>query len=336
MKKIIKIDSVRKYVTWPSWDLVYEWEDVMQHKLNLKMCYKSKHLRYVNKLIPIIGYNIFSSFYNSDNCHFLWDMSAFLKDRYDNRTNIIPCIIDFHLRKEQIPDFLMAYRKNPLILISSAKVYSFLRNKISKPIFHYPLSISDKYTISSITKYHKEYDVVLMGRSNPILNGYLEEYIKKNPDFTYVYRKQKNNQFFYYTSTGDLLGDINTREQYVELMRKSRIGLYATPGIDGGEIRTNGFNQVTPRFLELLSCGCHIIARYVENDDTDFYQLNDFCPSINSYEEFEVKMNYARSNEVDMENYSSYLKKHYTSKRVQLLNEIMKRYNNKRNSPFYA
>ena len=329
MKVITKIDSNRKYETWPSWDLVYEWEDVMQAELNIKMHYrlKSVYYKYINKFMSITGISVPSCFFRSDKCFFLWEMAGSHTSRIDNRANVIPCIIDLFLREERISDFLKAYCNNPLVLISSAEAYSYLCDKVSKPIFHYPLSISDKYKISPTTKYHKEYDLVLMGRLNPVLNTYLEEYVKKHPDFTYVYRVQKDSQFLYYTSKGDLLGDINTRTQYIELMRKGKIGLYATPGIDGGEARTNGFSQVTPRFLELISCGCHIIARYKNNADTDFYQLNDFCQSIDSYEDFEEKMNYARSNEVDMEKYTSYLEKHYTSNRVLLLKKIMEEYN---------
>jgi hypothetical protein len=109
----------------------------------------------------------------------------------------------------------------------------------------------------------------------------------------------------------------------MDLMRKSRIGFYATPGIDGGEIRTKGFNQVTPRFLELLSCECHVIARYKNNPDTDYYELSKFSTNINSYETFENTMNWARNNPIDKNKYVEYLEKHYTSERVQLLKMIL-------------
>ena len=54
--------------------------------------------------------------------------------------------------------------------------------------------------------------------------------------------------------------ELASRDGYLDSMKKSRIALYATPGIDGGEKRTNGFSQVTPRFLEMVASGCNIIA----------------------------------------------------------------------------
>ena len=88
--------------------------------------------------------------------------------------------------------------------------------------------------------------------------------------------------------------ELASRDGYLDSMKKSRIALYATPGIDGGEKRTNGFSQVTPRFLEMVASGCNIIARYKTNADTDYYELEKFCQSINTYEEFEKEMDKCR------------------------------------------
>lgn len=97
-------------------------------------------------------------------------------------------------------------------------------------------------------------------------------------------------------------------------MQKAKCGFYATPGMDDSESRTNGFNQVTPRFLELIACGCHILARYPENPDTKYFELHNITPSIESYEQFEHLLNKALNEEVDMQIYADYLKNHYTSK----------------------
>jgi hypothetical protein len=109
----------------------------------------------------------------------------------------------------------------------------------------------------------------------------------------------------------------------MNLMSQSKVGLYATPGIDGDEIRTNGFSQITPRFLEYVSCGCHIIARYNENSDAKFYEIETFSPSIQTYEQFESNLDYALKNEINKTKYSNYLHKHYTSNRAELLKSII-------------
>lgn len=178
-------------------------------------------------------------------------------------------------------------------------------------IRHLALSLSDRYKITSNTCYEKKYDVILIGRQNPVLKDFLDQYKKTHPDLTiFIPSKQ----------------ELASRDGYLDSMKKSRIALYATPGIDGGEKRTNGFSQVTPRFLEMVASGCNIIARYKTNADTDYYELEKFCQSINTYEEFEKEMDKCRIKGPDMTFYSSYLKKHYTSKRVEelqvILNEI--------------
>ena len=105
----------------------------------------------------------------------------------------------------------------------------------------------------------------------------------------------------------------------MEMMRKSRVGLYATPGMDGGREHTNGFNPVTPRFLEYIASGCHVLARYPKNSDTDYYELDKMSTRVESFGEFEKAMDDLRNKEVNIPHYSRYLANHYTSVRVQTL-----------------
>jgi hypothetical protein len=326
----LKIKTKRKYQHWQSWDLVYEWEDTFQEEQNLSLYYASRYERYIDKLLKITKcYNSYLSVFSEKNTYnFMWEMIGKTYAHWNNRPDVIPCIIDFFLNKDQLDDFLLAYKRNPLILISSKEAFAFLKNNnFPKPIYHFPLSISDKYRINLDFPNEKKYDLVLMGRQNLVLTEYLNIYKAKKQDFIYVYRKQEGNKFLYYTSDGKFLGNISTREEYLNLMRKSKIGFYSTPGIDGGEERTQGFNQVTPRFLELIACGCHIIARYKENPDTDFYELNQFSPHIDSFESFERAMDIARTTSPDLLRYANYLEKHYTSTRVALLKEILNKNN---------
>lgn len=314
--EIKKIITARKYEKWPSYDLVYEWEDIFNSKLKTGFFYDCK-----NKLkkVPLIN-NLFVPKEKS----FIYEMGPQIRFHIWNKKNIIPCIIDFFLKKEDLESFYHEYKKNPIVLISSKEVFQFLNdNGCPLNIAHFPLSISDIYKIDSNTSFKKIYDLVMVGRQNPVLEKYTKKYALSHPDFLYVYRKLQGKDFMYYTSDGRCLGNIDTREQYMSLLKKSRCGIYATPGIDGGEKRTNGFSQVTPRFLEMLACGCHIIARYKKNADTDFYQLKDFSPSVETYEEFEHLMDNARKEEVNINKYIEYLSNHYTSKRIETLKYIL-------------
>lgn len=319
----LQLITRRKSETWPSWDSVFEWEDVFVSGLNISFHDISKEEMFIDRVIGKIGLNPFSIL--SGKTYFLlFEMAARIKNSIYNRKNVIPCIIDFHLQKTDLDNFYKAYLHCPFLLITSFEAYSFLKeNNFPKRIYHYPFSISDKYKITEQSLFEKKYDLVMFGRQNPKLEEFTKMYSEKHPEFMYVYRKLENNSFNYYTSTQQYVGDINKREEYLRLISQSRVALYHTPGIDGGEERTKGFNQVTLRFFEAIACGCHIIARYKENPDTGFYELNKFSPSINTYEAFENAMNNALSKSVDMKMYADYLEKHYTSKRVELLKEIL-------------
>jgi hypothetical protein len=109
----------------------------------------------------------------------------------------------------------------------------------------------------------------------------------------------------------------------MDLMRQARAAFYTTPGIDGQEKRTQGFNQVTPRFLEMLACGCHVLTRYASNPDTLFFELERISESIDSYEVFEHQLNLARRESIDADMYQQILSKHWTSERAKLLQTIL-------------
>lgn len=320
--KIENIITERGYQDWPSFDLVYEWEDIIADKLNIPLFFKNKHSenRFIRR-IPFIKY-----FLGPKQNSFIFEMSPITRYHIWNKKNIIPYIIDFYLQPELLKEFYIQYKKNPIIFISSKEVFLFLKqNCCPLNIIHLPLSIPDKYKITEQTIFDKEYDLVMAGRQNPILEKYAFKYAELHKDFKFVYRKLEGKRFLYYTSENKCLGDINTREKYIQIMKKSKCGLYSTPGIDGGEQRTNGFNQVTPRFLELLACGCHVIARYKENADTDFYKLKEFSHSINTYEEFEKEMDLIRNKPINLNKYVEYLSQHYTSTRIVKLKQIVEK-----------
>ena len=105
----------------------------------------------------------------------------------------------------------------------------------------------------------------------------------------------------------------------------TRIALYSTPSMDGSRPDANGFNQVTPKFLEYISSQCHVLLRYKRNPDTDFYELSKFGKNIESYEDFEKAMEEARNRDVNTKEYFNYLDKHITSNTIGTLLEYLKR-----------
>ncbi|MBR5018516.1 MAG: glycosyltransferase family 1 protein [Bacteroidales bacterium] len=320
MGTIKKLITSRRYNTWPSWDVVFEWEDVFREVFDWEFSFEPS----INKRAKRIPVAFLTRLLHTSEPAFLFQMSPDKTGGY-NKPNIIPCLVDFFLDEKKLPRFYRTNSRHPFLLVSSLEVIDYLEaHQCPVPLYHFPLSISDKYAFSSDSLKEKKYDLVQVGRTNPVMMGYLRQYAGSHPDFYYVYREQKGDVFNYYTSRGEYLGDISTREQYMSLLRQSRVGLYATPGMDTD--RTNGFNPVTPRFLEMVVSGCHVLARYPATSETAFFELSKFSPSIDSYELFEARMDQALSREVDAAFYTSYLAKHYTSTRCALLKDLLKQY----------
>ena len=319
--EIDRILTCRASVQLFFWQIVYEWENIFAQQLSVPLWNEPKisknphafRLPQLGDIVTIGKGNIFR-----------YDMSS---GNYDfwNTKRVIPCIIDFITSKERLPEFEYAYRKHKLVLISSMEAYSLLKEQGTKlNIAHLPLSLSDKYRITASTRIEKKYDLVLMGRQNPVLMEFVHIYAKKHQDFVYVYRPESEKGFAYYTTKGEFVGDIVDRERYMQLTRQARCSLYSTQCVDGGPSWRGGYNQVTPRFLEMIASGCHVIARYKENPDTDFYEIDQFAPMCDSYSDFERQMDKARNEEVDMGKHAKYMEKHYTSVRARQLIEILK------------
>lgn len=321
--KIEQVITYRSCSNGRDYGIVNEWEDIFSELLNVPLYYDNWKRRDKTIFWKLPG---FASFFQTNLPTFTYVMLPIASPHGNNKKNIIPCMIDFFCKgKDELQLFYGRYDKNPLVLISSREAYDYLVS-VNCPlnIKHLALSISDKYRVTSNTKFAKEYDVVMLGRQNKVLMEFLEQYKEKHPDLTYVYGIKNGHKFSYRDSKGNDIGSLDSREEYMAMMRKSRVGLYATPGMDGGREHTNGFNQVTPRFLEYLVSGCHVIARYPQNSDTDFYEMDKLSVNADTYEQFEEAMNKARQQDVNMGLYSSYLEKHYTSERVRTLQEYLK------------
>jgi hypothetical protein len=326
----------RYYQDWPSWYLVYEWEDELSKQLNLTLVdsrkgsiitfLMDKGVRIISKIGCLPGNSFLKSIdkFITKKKSLSFEMIPQESFQYSTSKNTIPMIIDFwgHVN---LNNFYRTYENCELVLISSIEAFNYLKNKnCPLNIKHFPLSIPDKYKIDINKIYNKKYDVLLAGRTNSILWEYLQKYEKKYPDIEYLYQKQIDKELYYVSNKSGIIGKFHSRESYMNLLESAKVSFYSTPGIDGGEERTGKFNPVTPRFFEILAAGCHIIARYPKNAETDYFNLESICPSVDTYELFEQELNKVLStNEIPIERNEKYLSYHYTSKRADLLKEIL-------------
>ena len=316
-------------------DIIFEWEDIIAEGLGCKIYSRSNFefkydnfCRKIYKRIHIPFYRLFNLFDKKRrNKLLMFDASTKQQDGIYNSPKYVPCLIDYFLDEKMYPNFLKAYSKNKLVLVSNKEVYEYLSAKNCPiKVEYFPLSLPDYYKTGE--RYKKEYDLIIAGRINPLLLDYVNRYEYEHPDLKVLKRKYEDGHFKYYlSSNGQEISVGDTREQYTELLRKSKIALYTTPGMDGTRPDANGWNQVTPRFLEEIAAQCHIIARYPTNPDTDWYCMNEICHNIESYEDFENTMEKYLTTDIDIGLYNNCLERHYTSERVEMLKEIMKRNN---------
>lgn len=304
-------------------DLVYEWEDEFKKALNVPFWYERNYRgkRIVMKCLDCFPFMSF--LVRTSKCAFLFEMSDYRTDCLLNEKNFVSCVVDFYLN-ESLESFVNKHNRNRILFVTSRQAYDFLSAKnLPFVVEHLPISLPTKYKIKLETKLEKKYQLIIAGRPNPVLNSYVEEYAKRYPDFVYVKRMIQDGHYIYMTSREEIIGSADSREEFLGLLRQAKVGLYTTSGMDNDKEQTNGYHQVTPRFLELLACGCHVIARYERNSDTDFFQMNDYWPSVDSYEQFECQLNKCLSKDPDMEFYSNYLSKHYTIERIRKMQSVI-------------
>lgn len=300
-------------------DLVYEWEDNLCKYFGAQLYYNQaiKNERY-SKYIPFL-----LNWLQTGEPAFTYEMCTF-RHNGNNKRNIVPCIIDFYIRRPSKVKFWYAqYWRNPAICVSSREVYEYLQSILHSPkIHHLPLSLTDKYRITPQTHFQKKYDLMIAGRQNPVLKQFLTRYLAEHPDTTFIRRDFLDGKAIYVDHTGACVSPTDSRDIYIDLMRQARACMYSTPGIDGSR-QTNGFSQVTPHFLEIIAAGCHPLLRYPKNADTDYYELPAFSEHLAEYGQFCRALEIARVQEVDMDLYSRYLEKHYTSVVARQLEQIL-------------
>lgn len=331
MEEIRKIRTMRRCLRGQRlfFQIVYEWEDILSKNMGMKLSYLSDIDFIADRVVGKIFHMPFRSAKNNNRRKkaLFFEMSTTKYDGFLNRKNVICCVIDYFVPREDISAFEKNHDKADMVLISSREVYEYLiQSNCSLNLAHFPLSISDKWMFDK-EKYEKQYDVILTGRANSVLLDWLIQYMKRHTGLK-VLAAGEDIKKRMCCQLGDECGDqitvkeANSREQYMHNLRISRVMFYATPGMDEGEKRTNGWNQVTPRFLEGIAAQCHMICRFEDNADTEYYQLRSFSVPCICYEEFDRQMKRFLSEEVDLDQYRNYLQDHLTSKRVELLQEI--------------
>ncbi len=330
MKKVDSILTIRyrKNLGSRSWDIVFEWEDILAKELKLVLKgegYLKSRLRKILQTFGLYDFLSMIGVQNGISLQFVSDVK--LRSFYTHEYNIIPIIIDFWYTDDEIPKFISYFRKAPLVFVTNKEVIK----KIAKfnlpfPIEHFPLSLPDQYALKKEYCDNKIYDFAFIGRPNPFFESLLVRYSKEHPNFEYVFSRGISCNRVYYTNKGKYIGKDSGRVSYIEIIRKTKVSCYTTPGIDESKARTTEYNQVTPRVLEMLANGCQVIGHYPLSEDVLWYDLPSVVPNVDSYEQFRDCLDRMLNNSMDFDKVDCFLKKHYTTNSVYALKSALNKY----------
>lgn len=328
MRKLTKIQSQRAYAHWPSFKIVYEWEDILAKELKITISEESNFKFKFFRRIENNGLTeLYQAFIPKHDLKLRFVMQAKENKLCILDGNTIPVIIDFWLEEKDLSAFYSAYKHCPLVLVTSAEVVEFLKeNKCPLPIEHWPLSYPDIYKMDIDAVKDKVYEFCIFGRPNPFFIRLLDEYCEKHSDFTYIHSVGTEKNRVFVDHIGKVVAVDTGRQSYLDMIRKTKISCYTTPGIDESKKITGRFNQVTPRVFEMLTNGCSVIGHYPNNADTRYYELSSLIPNVDNYEEFEKVLDSLRVKPLDFEKIAAYMEKHYTSTRATMLIDILKKH----------
>lgn len=324
----IFIQSERAFQNWPSWAIVYEWEDELAKGLDSKIINiyplsMGTQFNKIRKALRKAGLAPKMFEYKPGvQCKLQWIMDAKIYQDYTGK-NIIPIFLDFSV--DMIDTIIVATSELPWFWVTNEDIYRMLQQKNCRNVYFEPLSIPDKYITNKCPD--KDIDVIQFGRKNNILHEYMLQYCKRNPSVEYVYQTEDGSLTYISTIKGNI-GRFDSRIEYMHLMSRCKISIVSTPGIDKGK-DFGGIDFVTPRFYESAANFCHMIGRFTDNDEAKRVFLGDVCQNINTYSEFNKAISCCLNIDCkeNIKRYKRFLEENATSKRVAGIRAVLERIN---------
>lgn len=286
--KITGIYSTRNYNTWPSWHIVFEYEDKFAECLGIKIT-RGGVRRYWNS-IQYRAFKIFPELkkltryrMRGTNCQLVFIMSAGELWAYPKR-NTIPILLDTPMSSAEY--VLESTKELPIFWVTAFDYYKRLKElEPDSNVKYIPLAITDIYKLDEYPD--KKIDVIQFGRKNDTLHNWMLAYCKKYPGTEYVYQTEDGSLTYISTTRGNI-GRFDTRRNYFEMLKASKISLVSTPCFEGERKSVFGnMDFVTPRFYESAVNYCYMIGRYTENDETTMLGLEDVCDNVSDCHVFE-------------------------------------------------
>ncbi|MCR5235064.1 MAG: hypothetical protein K6E53_14330 [Lachnospiraceae bacterium] len=322
---MFSILSEREYRSWPSWQVIYEWEDVFADVWSCPVIRikRGAGADIFDRLTERLGISrlISRREYGTagESLSLLFVMEADKYYRLPVR-DVIPVFLDFPLN---MADTISRVTRNiPVFFVTCMDIYRVLLNKGVNNVKYIPLSVSDIYYSEKVPE--KTVDVVQVGRKDPLLHGYMLDYCSVHTEVEYIYQTD-NGTLEYNSTTRGNLGRFEKRSDYMELLKASRISLVSSPGCDRDKVKRFGnIDFITPRFYESAVMYCRMIGRYSENAEAEETGLNRVCVNVSDKDEFNGYIDRYLNNEArDWGPQREFIKNNLTGVRAGKMKKIL-------------
>lgn len=289
---MIRILSERQYNKGISRQVVYEWEDDISRNLNLPIEYMDSYVKHpVARVLRKLRISKPITWNNGGNVYIFFAMNIdLLRIITWYIPNVIPVLLDVTLK--EIDELYNLTRNLPVFWVTALKIKEALVQKYPDcKVCYIPQMASDRYLNESI---QKNISLIQFGRRNPVLHEFAITYVNTHRDTTYIYRcddPQKGMEEYRNESKINL-GKVESREDFIQLLRKSQICLCSSPLMDSTRNFGKGIDFLTARWYEAIMNRCYIIARVSDIVQPELEQtgLNQLISNTLAYDEFEKKV----------------------------------------------
>lgn len=305
---IRSIITTRNVSKWPTFQMVHEWEDILGAQLGVPLRPLDDECLLPAKHSPEQGFDLL----------FL-PLASELED-YACNHSIIPIVMD--LWRNSFSSFIRCAPQFRLIFVANLQAYQELSPQLPN-LRYLPFTLADQYLDYSLPD--KDIDIIHYGRRNPLLDQYLHLFLHDHPACHAVITEKSDDGEtiqIHSNNCGDL-GSSDSRSKFMRLLSRCRISLVSTVGMDGSR-QTGGIDPISPRFLESMAAGCHLVGRIPDNSEFRDSGLAQLCHHVNSYQQFEkVTLELLADPVNPRERYRPFLQNRLTSSLVPIVRNAL-------------
>lgn len=269
--RIRSIITTRYRSTWPTWQMVHEWEDILCRVLAVP-------LRPIGETCMMPASNALPLNFDL----IFLQLAAELR-YYAHNPQLIPIVMD--LWRDDFDDFAIHAASFPLVFVCNVQAFQELAPRLDN-LRYLPFTLADQYFNQPLPP--KDIDIIQYGRRNPLLDTFMTCLLEKHPDIHYVTTEafEDEKKVRIYSNKLGCIGESDSRSRFMDIVFRSRISLVSTVGMDDSR-DTGGIDPVSPRFIESLAAGCHLVGRIPDAEEFAATGIGRLCHHVETYPQFE-------------------------------------------------